>query len=146
MADPNPIFDLGNPIWIQVVAVAETPANLAGYNGRFLSVPNTAVMPPIGTRGIVQVSGVQVPGYLRQGGQAGGYEWVMMPPVDPIEALINSLPGLKGWSDQAARTTWLNIGAALRGYGVSGSDLAAGLPALYNAARINLLKEYGVPV
>jgi hypothetical protein len=142
MADPNPVFDLGDPIWIQVIAVAETPPELAGYHGRHLSVPNTAVMPPLGTRGIVVVSGVHVPGYLRDG--LGGYEWVMMPPVDPIDALVDSLPGPQGWSDAGARGTWLSIAGALRGYGVTGSDLAGGLPALYNAARANLLKEYGV--
>jgi hypothetical protein len=142
MTNPNPVFDLGNPIWIQVVAVAETPANLAAYHGRYLSVPNTTVMPPVGTRGIVIVSGVQVPGFLRQTG--GGWEWVMLPPVDPLEAVVNAIPGPQGWSDQGARSTWLSTGAALRGYGVSGADLGPGLTALYNAARTNLLKEYGV--
>lgn len=141
-ANPNPVFDLGNPIWIQAVSVPETPADLVPYAGRFISVPNQTVMPPIGTRGVLVVSGVSVTGYLRQ--VEGGYQWVMMPPVDPIEALVTSLPGPQGWSDQPSRQVWVNIGAALRGYGVSQSDLAAGLPALYNAERTNLLKEYGV--
>lgn len=138
----NPVFDLGNPIWIQVVAIAETPSDLAVYAGRYLSVPNTTVMPPIGTRGIVKVSGVQVPGYLRQ--VNGNYEWVMLPIQDPIDALVDAIPGPIGWSDAGARGTWAAIARALRGYGVSHPDLGYGLPALYSAARTNLLKEYGV--
>ena len=141
MPDPNPIFDLGDPIWIQVVAVAETPADLAGYNGRFLSVPNGTSMPPFGTRGVVKVSGVLVPGYLRQNN--GNFEWVMMPPVDPIDALIDALPG-QAWKDTAARATWRNTALYLRGLGVPGADLDSGLRALWNAERTELLKEYGV--
>lgn len=142
MPDATPIFDLGNPIWIRTVAVAETPDHLIEYHNRYPSVPNTTVMPPVGTRGIIVVWGVQAPGYLRQVG--GQYEWVMMPPVDPIEALVNSLPGQQGWSDQPSRTTWLNTAVVLRGLGVSGADLEPGLRGLYNAARANLLKQYGV--
>jgi hypothetical protein len=142
MPDPNPIFDLGDPIWIQVVAVAETPPGMVGYNGRYLSVPTQAVLPPLGTRGIIRVSGVDVPGYLRQG--AGGYEWVMMPPVDPVIALVDSLPGPQGWSDLPSRDTWRSIADYLRGLGVSQPDLSNGLTALYSSARTNLLTEYGV--
>lgn len=141
MADV-PVYNLGNPIWVAVTAVAETPPEMAVYAGRYLSVPNTADMPPLGTRGIVQVSGVSLHGYLRQ--TNGQYQWVILPPQDPIEPVIDALPGPAGWSDMPARATWLNIGAALRGYGISGADLASGLPALYNAARANLLAEYGV--
>jgi hypothetical protein len=142
MPDSNPVFDLGNPIWIALVAVAQTPAETAGYAGRYLSVPNAAVMPPLGTRGIVQVSGVQVPGYLRQTG--GNYEWVMMPLVDPLESAVNALPGPQGWSDQPSRQVWVNIAAYLRGLGVSQSDLGPGLQSLYDSERVNLLKQYGV--
>jgi hypothetical protein len=142
MPDANPIFDLGNPIWIAVVAVAETPAEMLPYAGRFLSIPNESVLPPLGTRGIVKVSDVSVPGYLRQGIQF--YEWVMMPLVDPLLAMVDGIPGLVGWSDPGAKGTWRSIADTLRGYGVSSQDLAVGLPALYNSARTNLLQEYGV--
>ena len=141
MPDANPIFDLGNPIWIEVVKVQQTPKDLEPYAGRFLSVPNATAMPPLGTRGIVQVSGVQVPGYLRQ--DNGNYQWVMMPPVDPLEALIDALPG-QPWLDAKARGTWLDTAVYLRGLGVPGSDLDSGLRALWNAERTELLKEYGV--
>lgn len=139
--DPNPIFDLGNPTWINVVAVPETPDNLKPYAGRIPSVPNGTPMPPIGTRGVLRISGVDATGYLRN--VNGQYEWVLMPPLDPIDALIDSLPGVP-WIDSGARLTWLNTGKYLRGLGVSGSDLDAGLRALWNAEKTELLKEYGV--
>lgn len=142
MADANPIFDLGNPIWIQVIAVAETPPQNVAYGGRFLSVPTATVLPPLGTRGIVQVSGVQVSGYLRQ--NAGAYEWVMMPLVDPVIATVDGLPGPQGWTSLPSRATWRSIADALRGLGVSQPDLATGLGQLYGAARTNVLAEHGI--
>jgi hypothetical protein len=142
--DANPIFDLGSPTWVQAVAIpGETPADLEQYANYWLPVPAGAIMPPLGTRGIVASNGVQLPGYLRQGG-ATGYQWVILPPVDPLDALVDRLPGPQGWSDVPSRETWRSTAHALRGYGVSGSDLVSGLPALYSTARINLLAEYGV--
>lgn len=140
--DPNPIFDLGNPTWIRTVADALTPADLIVYANRYPSVAEGVTMPPVGTRGIIQVSGVQLPGYLRQGVE--GYEWVIQPLVDPLDALVDGLAGPGGWTDTPSRETWRSIARILRGYGIAGSDLAAGLPALYAAERVNLLAEYGV--
>lgn len=140
--NPNPVFDLGNPTWIRVVTVPETPADMVQWNNYMVAVNNTVTMPPLGTRGILRVSGVEVPGYLRQV-SGGGYEWAMMPRVDPIEALVDSLPG-RTWMDPAARTVWLNTGSYLRGLGVSGSDLDSGLRSLWNSEKTELLKEYGV--
>lgn len=140
--DPNPIFDLGNPTWIRTVADGTTPADLVQYANRYPSVAEGVPMPPVGTRGIIQVSGVQLPGYLRQGTE--GYEWVILPLVDPLDALVDSLPGPQGWTNAEAKGTWRSIARVLRGYGISGGDLATGLPALYAAERVNLLAEYGV--
>jgi len=140
--DPNPIFDLGNPTWIRTVADATTPADLVQYANRYPSVAEGVAMPPVGTRGIIQVSGVQLPGYLRQG--AEGYEWVILPLVDPLDAVVDALPGPQGWTDLGSRDTWRAIARVLRGYGISFSDLSSGLPALYAAERVNLLAEYGV--
>jgi hypothetical protein len=143
-ADPNPIFDLGNPTWVQAVATpGETPAELMQFGNYMLPVIEGVVLPALGTRGIVQSNGVSLPGYLRQGGPTG-YQWVILPPVDPIDALVDGVAGPQGWSDVPSRETWRGIAHALRGYGVSGGDLGYGLPALYGAARANLLKEYGV--
>lgn len=140
--DPNPIFDLGNPTWIKTVADGQTPGDLAQYANRYPSVAEGVQMPPLGTRGIIIVSGVSLPGYLRQG--AEGYEWVIQPLVDPLDAVVDALPGPVGWSDTPSRDVWRNIARALRGYGVGYGDLGYGLPALYNAAKVNLLAEYGV--
>jgi hypothetical protein len=139
--DPNPVFDLGDPIWINVVGVSETPPDLAPYVGRSISVPSSTTMPPIGTRGILRVSGVNATGYLRN--VNGQYEWVLMPAVDPIDALVDSLPGVP-WLDSGARLTWLSTARYLRGLGVPSADLDAGLRALWNSEKTELLKEYGV--
>lgn len=141
MPTANPVFDLGSPTWVRVVAVPETPSDMTQWNNYMVGVPASATMPPLGTRGTLVVSGVPVTGYLRQ--VNGNYEWVMMPALDPIEALIDSLPGTT-WRDTAARQTWINIGLALRGYGVSQSDLDGGLRSLWNSEKTELLKEYGV--
>lgn len=128
-----PTWDLGDPTWMEVVADGGTPPELVQYNGRFIAVTDPAEMPPLGVRGNVRVSGVTVPGFLRN--VNGSYQWMMTAQLDPLEALVEGLPGPGGWSVPASRQVWLDIGGALRGYGISGADLAYGLPALFNAAR-----------
>lgn len=133
-----PTWNLGNPTWMLVVADEGTPPELSVYHGRYIAVADASAMPPLGVRGNVLVSGVTAPGFLRN--VNGQYEWVLTAALDPLEALIDGLPGPGGWSDADARAVWLQIGSFLRGYGIGGSDLAYGLPALFNAARAEVME------
>lgn len=136
-----PVFDLGNPLWIRAVAVTETPDALRPFDGDRLAVLDPGNVPPIGTRGIVRVNNVEVPGYLRISSN-GEYEWVLMPRQDPMEVFIVGLPGWpNGWANTDAGMVWYNIGLALRGAGISGQDIANGFNQLFQAAKVEVLAE-----
>lgn len=134
-----PVFNLGNPIWIRAIADEGTPAELAPYSNRYLAIREEADLPPVGTRGIVVVNGVSVPGYLRN--KDGEWQWVITAQQDPMEPLVIGLPGANGWVNQQAGMVWYNIGMSLRGAGISGPDIAYGFAQLFNAARTEILAE-----
>lgn len=126
-------INLGYPQWFNIVADADTPANLVQYAGRIVGVPEGVPLPPDGTIDTITVSGITLWGYLRT--SAGGFkEWVMAAPVNPNVTAINAIPARGQWTDLNARSTYYNIGQALLGFGVSGADLRNGLKALYDAA------------
>jgi hypothetical protein len=53
--------------------------------------------------------------------------------------MFNALPGPGGWTDLAAKATWANIGQILLSKGVTPAELISGFPALFNAARDEIL-------
>lgn len=126
-------LDLGNPIWLQLVANAETPAALAGYAGRLLAIPAGTPI-PTGIDTLI-VSGVTVPGYHALAGAQ--HTWVMTPTPDPNVAALNTIPGSGGWVRAASRTTYADIGMALLSLGVPSADVRTGLAELYWAAVTN---------
>lgn len=127
--------NLGNPIWLTLVADGSTPADQVQFNGWRVGIPASTQLPT--SIDSILISGVKLWGYARQG-QAGP-EWVMQPAVDPNIAAVNVIPGPDGWHDTAARQVFYDIGLALLKLGVPGADLRAGLLALYNAAAAERL-------
>lgn len=122
--------NLGNPIWITLIADGSTPAEFVPYNGAKLAVPEGTVLPT--SIDSIVVNGVTVWGYARGG--TGGPEWVMQPALDPNVVAVNAIPGGGGWQNLASRQVFYDIGLALLQLGVPGVDLRGGLLALYNAS------------
>jgi hypothetical protein len=125
--------DLGNPQWFNIVADADTPANLLQYVGRIVGVPDGTPLPADGIIDSITVSGITLWGYMRT--SPGGFkEWVMAAPVNPNVTAVNAIPARGQWTDLTARGTYYSIGQALLGIGVPGVQLRAGLKQLYDAA------------
>lgn len=126
-------YDLGNPTWFITAADGDTPANLVQWAGRFVGVPAGTPLPPEGQIDSITVSGLELWGYLRTN-QNGNREWVIAGQPNPNVVALNAIPARGSWTDLAARQVYAQIGQALLGVGVSGSDLRVGLKNLYNAA------------
>lgn len=121
---------------MRVTADASSPPELRVYDGFMLGLSADAVAGlPTGIDTIT-VSGIVVPGYQRVVG--GQLQWVMTPLPDPNVAMLNSLAGPSGWQVQASKDVWASTGLELMRRGVSGADLRAGFPALFNAARVEI--------
>lgn len=130
--------NLGNPLWITLIADANTPAAFLPYNQGRVAVPAGTVL-PTGIDYLV-ISGVTVWGYGRAG--TSGPEWVMQPAVSPIQLAVNAIPGQSGWTSLAARQVFYDIGQSLLQLGVSGPALAPGLKSLHDAAITNYLAAH----
>jgi len=126
--------NFGDLTFMRVTADSSTPNELRAYDGFMIGL--TAEMVAALPTGIdtITVSGIVVPGYKRSG-SGGQIEWVMTPLPDPNVAMLNALPGPGGWRVPASRDTWANIGMELLRRGVSGEDLRAGFPLLFDSAR-----------
>ena len=84
----------------------------------------------------IEGSQVSIPGIRRT--VAGQLQWLIRPLPDPVVTMFNALPGPGGWTDTGARDTWANIGQILLSKGVSPTELIAGFPALFEAARAEI--------
>lgn len=133
-------INLGNPTWITLVADAATPANLVQYAGMRLPIPAGTALPANGVRDTIVVSGVTVPGYLREDGQ-GGREWLMTTATDPTVAALDAIPGAAGWTSSTARNTFAQNGQALKGLGVPLHSIATGFTQLYTATQQDLIAK-----
>ncbi len=122
--------NIGNPLWITLVADASTPAGQQQYAGRIIGVPAGTSLPD--TLDSITVSGVTLWGYARTG--PGGTEWVIQPQQDPNVAAVNAIPGPGGWVDTAARQVFYDQGLYLLKLGVPGADLRTGLKKFYDAS------------
>lgn len=122
--------NLGDPIWITMIADASTPAALVPYNGAKVAVPAGTVLPT--SIDSIVINGVTVWGYARN--INGEIQWVMQPAVDPNVTAVNAIPGAGGWINLEARQVFYTIGLALLQLGVPGPDVRAGLSQLYSAS------------
>jgi len=131
-------INLGDPEWFVTVADGDTPANLTQWAGRFIAVPPGIPLPMDGKIDSITVSGITLWGYLRYD-QNGIRQWVIAGQPNPNVVAINAMPARGQWTDLTARQVYYTIGQQLLGVGVSGTDLRAGLKALYDAANADAL-------
>lgn len=128
--------NLGDMTFMRITADVSTPNDLRAYDGFMLGLTADAVLGLPAGIDTITVSGIVLPGYKRT--VTGQLQWVMTPLPDPNIAMLDALPGPSGWTLPASRTVWANIGLELLHRGVSGEDLRAGFPALFNAARAEI--------
>jgi hypothetical protein len=134
-------IDLGNVPLVSFVADANTPANLLQYAGVFkLLIGPDVQLPAMGEFHTLVISGVSVPGYLRQG--VNGLEWLMQPAPDPAAQALDAVPGADGWKSAAARNKYREIGAQLLARGVTLSEAQYVLSQLYQAATTNFVAAH----
>lgn len=128
-------IDLGSVPMVVFVIDAATPDPLKQYAGvRLLVGPGLAV-PPLGRFDTLIISGVQVPGYLRQGAET--LEWVMQPAVNPAAQALESIPGPDGWASPVAKDLYANVGSALLARGISLAEAKQAMTQLYQGAVAN---------
>lgn len=134
-------LDLGPRTLLYFVVDADSPSQWSGWRDLFVPLtPAELAALPTGLDTLkVTVEGSQttIPGIRRT--VNGRLEWLIRPLPDPVVTMFNALPGPGGWTDPAARGTWESIGQYLLALGVPPADLIAGYPALFNAARDEIL-------
>lgn len=135
--------NFGDLTFMRITADSTTPNELRAYDGFMIGL--TAEMVAALPAGIdtITVSGIVVPGYRRT--VEGQLQWVMTPLPDPNIAMLEALPGPGGWRVPASHDVWASIGMSLLQIGVSGEDLRAGYPALFNAARAEVQAQAQPP-
>lgn len=121
---------LDEHIRVRLIADAGTPTNLAEFHNTIVLVPPDVRVPAVGV-----LAGV--PGRRRPGTPPVLWEWVMSGPVDRVAQAVDLIPGPGGWTDPAARTTWLGAAHELLAAGVPAGPLNQRLPQLYHAAVAN---------
>lgn len=130
---------------VTLVADDGTPPELTGLHGIRLVWPVGLPLPaPAARDTIVAVVANQtytMPGYLRTGGD-GGYEWVLQPPVDPVVAALNSIPGADGWQSEQAKGAYATLGQTLLDRGLSLTEAKNALTAVYQAAVTNYVTAH----
>lgn len=134
---------VGNPVWITLIADADTPAALQSHHGERVALPEGTVLPPVGQRDTLLVQGFTIHGYVRDG--ATGPEWVMTAATDPNVAALNAIPGPAGWSDQAARQTYITVFRKLLKLGVSGPEARPMAKQLYDATAADIAAKPPAP-
>jgi hypothetical protein len=134
-------MDLGVRSVLYLVVDADSPQQWTGWNEKTIPLtPAEEAALPAGIGTIeMTLDGSKniIPGIKRV--TNGRLEWLIRPLPDPVVTMFNSLPGPGGWTDPAAKATWANIGQILLSKGVSPAELIAGFPALFNAARDEIL-------
>lgn len=132
-------LDLGSFPILRITADSTTPQEIAVYDGFLIALtPEAAAALPTGIDTLT-VEGITLPGYQRT--KDGQLQWVMTPLPDPNVAMLNTLPRPAGWASPDAKGVWASIGLILLEKGVSGEELRAGFPALFNAARAEIQAE-----
>lgn len=130
--------DLGDMQWLVTVADGDTPADLVQFANRIVGVPVGITLPPFGQLDTIIVQGVTLHGYLRP--SAGGYnQWVMAPAPNPNQIFIDGIPSIGHWTltGDPGRAVYYQLGQALLGMGVSGTELRAGLKRFHDSAVAN---------
>lgn len=128
---------LSSFVTITFQATADTPPAALPLDGHVFYFPPEYVA-GLGSGptnpGVIQ--GVR--GYLDNTDPAN-LKWVMTNELTATQrAQLDAIPGGLGWVDQAARTTYINAGRALRrDYAVPGPDILTLLDTLYDAAAAN---------
>ena len=134
-------INLGTVDMVTFVIDTNTPDALKQYAGVRLLVGPGLTIPPPGTFDTLVISGVSVPGFLRETG-TGTYEWVMQPALDPIVAALNAIPGTDGWVSNAARELYRNIGGAMLSRGLTLTETGTALKQLYQGAVSNYVAAH----
>lgn len=131
---------LPNTIWLELVADETTPAHLVEYAETriLLSETQAAAFPQPGVHDFFEVLGAQIYGYVRAAQDGSGYEWVMQSTPEPIVVAVQGIPGVQGWTNQAAGAVYVNLGRELLARGNSIAEVVYALTQLYNAARANV--------
>ena len=136
-------IDLGNVPMISFVADANTPQHLQQYAGVFKLLIGPGIdLPPLGQFQTLVISGISVPGYLRQGDN--GLEWLMQATPNPAAQALESIPGADGWASPAAKAVYAEIGEALLARGVSLAEAHYAETKLYQAAVLNYTTAHPV--
>jgi hypothetical protein len=133
-------INLGSVPMVTFVIDADTPDALKQYAGIRLLIGPGLATPPMGTRDTLIISGVSVPGYLRQGTQT--LEWVMQGAVDPVVAALDAIPGVDGWQAPAAKALYANIGQAMLERGITLAETKYVLTQAYTGAVANYVAAH----
>jgi hypothetical protein len=134
-------LDLGARTLLYFVVDADSPSQWSGWGDLFIPLtPAEVAALPTGLdtiKATIEGSVTTIPGIRRT--VNGRLEWLIRPLPDPVLVMFNALPGPGGWTDPAAKATWANIGQILLSKGVTPAELISGFPALFNAARDEIL-------
>ena len=125
---------IGDSQVVTLVADTFTPPELTGFAGIRIIWPAGLQQPTLGVPDTLVIQGQSLPGYLRVNNETSQLEWVMAAAVDPIVQALNQIPGTQGWTSDAAKSVYQNIGGSLLGAGVTLSDARTALTQLYSAA------------
>ncbi len=135
--------NLGPRTMMWIVMDDQSPDTFSAYvNTYILLTPAemAAIGPGVGTIDMtLEGQGVSIPGIKREAN--GRTEWLLRPPVDPLLAMFNALPGPGGWHDDGARDVWAGTAQYLLGEGTPPELVLTGFPALFNAAKAEVLAQ-----